>query len=243
LPPTGSAAIPLPPAPPPGVAKPAPGAAAPATPALNPDADVVIIPSIMFPPKLAQRLDELVAEAMSSRTANVAASHTAAGQDELLNQLLNQNASKQAEAPPQKVFPVFFLGSIIYTSRNEWSVWVNDVKFTNRNNRITKNFYVANLDKTHATIRWNPGILWPDLAAAKKAKTDAAPQPITLDEATHTVTFTLRPNQSFISQAMAIREGHYIDSKPAAAPAAAVMPPTSATTMPTIPNATPGAFK
>jgi hypothetical protein len=172
--------------------------------------DLSSIPSIMFNPELIARLDEAIA---SVRASNSGRPVTGLGtEDDLLKQLLQQQNRPADEAAPVKTFPVFFLDSIIYTSRNEWSAWINGVKFTNRNNVLNHMFTIADIDKRHVTVRWLPtSLLWPDLMNVWKGLHPAgANRQVSVDEMNHAVTFTLHPNQTFIAKAMAVREGHYV---------------------------------
>ncbi len=205
----GTATPPAPPA-----ATPAPNTSQPQAAGAVPQTEDIDIPSIMFKPAIIQRLDEEIARISASLQTTA---KPAKMDDDLLSQLLaSQPKEKEAapEVPIEKTFPIFYLNSIIYTSRAQWSVRINGLKFTNWNNDPQHSFFIAAIDKEHVTVQWKPVGIWPDLTAIwnqVKGNTDKhlPLQTIKLDDATNSVLFTLRPNQTFLSKAMQIREGHY----------------------------------
>ncbi len=136
---------------------------------------------------------------------------------------------------PEK-YPVYYLSSIVYHSPSDWSIWLSGHKITSaKNNTELK---VTGISSDQATFSWTPG--YSEALTLRKqhksfAETDkvkhrlAATQISSYNENTGTVTFTLRPNQTFAVGYFSTFEGFMESPKlelalPAAVPVVPIVP-------------------
>ena len=164
--------------------------------------------SVFFSPVQMQAVEE----ALKDYESNVAT--TTAPKTDLSVDL----AELQQEAAPKIVepgaYPVFYLSSIAYRSPGDWSIWVSGHKITAHKN--TTNLQIVSVTPNQVSFAWKPS--YSDSIASRKASNMLAPvdpvknklsKPATFnfDTTTGIVTFTLRPNQSFVVGYMNIFEG------------------------------------
>ncbi len=111
-------------------------------------------------------------------------------------------------------YPVFFMNSIVYHSPTDWAVWVSGKKITPQTNPT--DIKIVTLDNHQATFSWLPNYQQALIVrnaqhsfapTTKVAHRLAARQGVSFNETTGTVTFTLRPNQSFAAGYMSVFEG------------------------------------
>jgi hypothetical protein len=134
--------------------------------------------------------------------------------NKLLKELTSKHSTVSAEPPAPVVLPNVYLGSIVYYSPSNWSVWLNDKKLVNIQNVPTNEFYITRLSRTQMELVWKPKSI-ADTLQKWKDMTNGGKNPlpnITLDETKGTITLLMRPNQTFISRILAIREGLYKSS-------------------------------
>ena len=125
----------------------------------------------------------------------------------LLDSLKAHSDSGPSGAPAP--LPNIYLGSIVYYSPGQWSVWVNGRKLLARNNLPTGEFYVSSLSPSEVELVWKPASLQ-DMPSSWQRTTDSGAHPlpgIAMDESKGTVTLHLRPNQTFLPRSLTIREG------------------------------------
>lgn len=116
-----------------------------------------------------------------------------------------QVTSKKVVLP----LPHLYLGSIVYYSPTNWSVWINGKKLVNRLNKPSNILFVSNIDRTEAVLVWKPESLQ-DLGITWREKIDSkagAPKNVIVDEAKGTITVTLHPNQTFVPKSLTVSEG------------------------------------
>lgn len=117
-----------------------------------------------------------------------------------------------------ETYPVFYLSSIAYRAADDWTIWVSGHKITSRKN--TTDITVISVSPTQASFMWKP--TYSEALTTRKrdnkfAPLDAVKNKLTrpssynYDEQTGVTTFTLRPNQSFVTAYMNTFEG-YIES-------------------------------
>jgi hypothetical protein len=114
---------------------------------------------------------------------------------------------KVEDAP--KPLPNLYLGSIVYYSPANWSVWINGRKLTNRNNLPTAEFYVDQISSSKIELIWHPPALL-DTGATWERITNGGAQPpagIVVDTGKGRITLQLHPNQTFLPAGLVIREG------------------------------------
>jgi len=145
-------------------------------------------------------------------------------------------AVEAVEPPAPATYPVYTLGSIAYRNGSDWTVWLNGVRITPRTNEQVVKVVAVSADL--AQFEWKPSYLAAFTQRQQKEKfADTArvkhklvqPNRSSFDMKSGTVTFTLRPNQSFAAGYMAVFEGHIaspalepiVDPAEAAAAAAA----------------------
>lgn len=116
-------------------------------------------------------------------------------------------------AEPDK-YPVFTLKSIAYRDARDWTVWVGDLRITPRKN--DQEVRVLAVSPNTAQLLWKPAYsealqqrsnrkLFADSSKVRHKLT--RPNTAVMDAAAGQVSFTLRPNQSFVPGYMATFEG------------------------------------
>lgn len=129
--------------------------------------------------------------------------------------------TEEGKAPPPAepaAYPFFYLSSIVYHSPKDWAVWVSGYKITPTKN--TTDLTVVSVSAERASFTWSPKFA--DILVSRQqshllAPTDKVKHKLTkpstcmLDEKTGTVSFTLRPNQTFVPGYMHTFEG-YVES-------------------------------
>lgn len=60
-----------------------------------------------------------------------------------------------AESPPEdNAKSYIYLGSILYSSPNKWSVWINDHKISSSNNKPSNELYIKSINEDEVNIVW-----------------------------------------------------------------------------------------
>lgn len=134
-------------------------------------------------------------------------------------------ASMTDHSAPQEVlyrYPYFYLSSIIYSSPDDWFIWLNGKRILSADLSKDKYVSVQTISKTSATFVWKPPSL-PEVKASwdlrkkmEEKKKISMLGNVTFDELSGTVLFTLKPNQTFFSQTMQVVEGRIPPSETAA---------------------------
>lgn len=114
-----------------------------------------------------------------------------------------QGNDKPKETMRYFIYPQFFLASLVYHSQDDWSVYINNQKLTNREPEGSQGISVKSIDKDKVTLQWIPA----DLQKVEDVWTITPNKEVRVDLRRGKVTFTLRPNQTFSSYVMRVLEG------------------------------------
>lgn len=120
----------------------------------------------------------------------------------LLESLKFKGEDKAKEVP--QVLPNIYLGSIMYYSPSNWSIWLNGKKITNAINAPSNVLYVAAIDRSHIRLIWKPASM---TALNKVLNNRKIATPEVLDIGDSRVTVKMRPNQTFVPSLLAVFEG------------------------------------
>jgi hypothetical protein len=144
----------------------------------------------------------------------------------LIDSLKSHDVTARNEPPPP--LPNLYLGSIVYYSPSQWSVWINGKKLVDKNNSPANEFYITDLTRTAIELIWHPKslqqapTLWEQLTG-----NGAHPLPdITVNEKKGTITLHLHANQTFLPRRLAIREGLVKSAPVASTPDSTLTPNT-----------------
>ena len=100
-----------------------------------------------------------------------------------------------------------YLGSILYFSKNNWSVWINDKIISSDNNKPSKEIFIRDLNGKKANIIWSLSpSKWQILMGKSLEENDSRVNKNNLI----IVKFTLQNNQSFL-----LKENKVIEGRPA----------------------------
>ena len=207
--PSTSAATPtLPvPIPAPGTADPAlPGGVLPPINAPVPIANAKPVSLFLTLDELS-RINDAIATYKRNRDAKVSSAENQA--KNFLNQLDPGIIDAPAEKPKPVPFtyPQFFLQTLSYHSANEWLVVINGEKFIPHYNNPRSWLKVVMVDKEMVVMEWRPQNMKKVSEAWMVAPVVPAKSDVLVDSIHETVTFTLKPNQTFSSFAMRVVEG------------------------------------
>jgi len=125
------------------------------------------------------------------------------------NNLLGLLKHDEAPTPMPLPLPSLYLGSIVYYSPGNWSVWINGKKLVNARNGEKNEFYITRISRSEIELVWKPASLL-NTPALWKQLTDNGKNPlpnITIDESKGIITLRMHPNQTFLPRSLAIREG------------------------------------
>lgn len=129
--------------------------------------------------------------------------------------ILSEQAADAPPKPPVRyTSPSYFLNTLLYLSSENWAVWLNGKKYTHTlpDGDIT----ILSVFENRVTISWKGpaplDILSPKWKTTLTARTENGNYAsddgrITVNPKENSVTFTLKPNQSFSLYAMRIVEG------------------------------------
>jgi hypothetical protein len=164
-----------------------------------------------------RRLDEALQiydyQAERARRSQLLASSNAESDEELdellrgANQLDKFQTGDGLTEVTTSVFPVFYLSSIMYYSPEQWTIWINNKKITKDTEPST--LEVVSVSKDKIELLWRPsdyGLIQDELAS-RDPQNNAIDENIKLDMEKQLVSFSLMPNQSFVSETIEIVEG------------------------------------
>jgi hypothetical protein len=122
----------------------------------------------------------------------------------LLESLKGKGETKEKEV--EQPLPNIYMGSILYSSDASWSIWLNGKKLTNKVNSAANPIYVESIDSSQAQIVWKPASAIALNKIIREHK-NATPDTLSIDAEKGRLTFTLRPNQTFVPSLLAVLEG------------------------------------
>jgi hypothetical protein len=151
--------------------------------------------------------------------------------DTAFNDLLGSlNNKATVDVSPITEFPSFYVSTIVYKSPSNWSLWLNGNRVTPK--RVPAGIEVVAVSQTGAQFLWKPEkflqfkAYWDDIEAGKVAKPPARSlsqaAKVTFDKKNSAWVFTVKTNQTFASQYMAVLEGKHDAQSSVTPPAAPV---------------------
>ena len=98
-----------------------------------------------------------------------------------------------------------YLASIIYRSDNDWTIWLNDSKYSSNSNNPIAEIYIKDITSNNVSILWKLSLSkWRILSG----NDDDSDKPLNINENNQVeIEFTLMPNQTFSLKAESILEG------------------------------------
>ncbi len=127
----------------------------------------------------------------------------------LLQSIKSQEPIIDSASPVPVLLPNVYLGSIVYYSPTQWSVWINGKKLPYSRNSPEGEFYVGYISREEIELVWKPSSLL-DTPTLWKSLTDNGKKTllnVRVDESKGKIILRMRPNQTFLSRSLAIREG------------------------------------
>ena len=96
-----------------------------------------------------------------------------------------------------------YLSSILYQSKNNWTVWINDEKISNKNNNPKNELYIASINKNSVQITWTMSVSKWQILTNSDSDVGA---PINENNQVE-IKFTLSFNQTYVLNGNKIVEG------------------------------------
>ncbi len=95
----------------------------------------------------------------------------------------------------ENVKAYIFLSSILYFGNDSWSLWINDKKYTAKNNKLDSELYFKSVEKDRVNIIWKLSVSkWKILSGLRSES--LAPKINSNNQVE--IDFVLQPNQTFI---------------------------------------------
>jgi ATP-dependent Clp protease ATP-binding subunit ClpA len=124
--------------------------------------------------------------------------------------------NKEAEAAREKAKQdefneksYIYLASIMYSTPQDWVVWINDKKITSETNKKNKELYLKSVQKDQVSILWSVSASKLQVLLGKKADD----LKLKLNENNQIeVRFVLQPNQTYILGSNSVVEGKAVVS-------------------------------
>ncbi len=181
--------------------------------------------SIMFPLKDLRSLNKVLEayrRGLKSSIENPNATKNADDvSDDPLNKILEELAGSQYQEDEDKnEIPYFHLGSIMYISPDNWSVWLNGKRMTQKNPDKIKNIKIMDVERDFVKLRWRPNTIetiqntWNKRLENPEDFKKFGIEDFNIDfNRDRTVTFRLHPNQTLYTDAMEIVEGRRMEPR------------------------------
>lgn len=100
-----------------------------------------------------------------------------------------------------------YLASIMYSTPQDWVVWINDKKITSDNNKKGKELFLKSVDKDKISVQWNVSPSKLKVLLGKRAET----LNLKVNESGQIeVRFILQPNQTFVLGSNTVVEGKVV---------------------------------
>jgi len=180
------------------------------TPTSTPIAQPSKYTSLMFNDKDMSIINKLV-EAFDSYTEQGGSGDNNISKGDDISGLLNKihDAKKVVahDEPPPRL-PNIYVGSILYYSAKDWSIWINGNKYGNEYNDKKNEFYISKISRKELELIWKPKFPIIISNAWKKfTKNGKIPKNVDFDSQKNVVTLLMRANQTFIPDQLIISEG------------------------------------
>lgn len=163
-------------------------------------------PSLMFEADQTNNVDKAVESLKSNQVYTpdgVTPTDTAAEDKKKNNDAAKEEEKKVQESEKSYIY----LASIIYTSPNDWAVWINKQKFTPKANPKDGELYLKRVDNDRVAILWTLSMSKWRIISGQKSDAIA---PKVNDKNQVEIDFELRPNQTFILSQNAVVEGRAV---------------------------------
>ena len=165
--------------------------------------------SIMFNDKDTGLISKLVNALINSQEKNDSKKLNTQNDD--MNDLLDKvKGIKKVVTHEEPVYnpPNIYVGSILYYSAKDWSVWINGNKYGNEYNNDKNDFYISKISRKEVEFVWKlrTSIVVSN-AWQKLVKNGDSPKNIDFDSKKNSVTLLMRANQTFIPSQLVISEG------------------------------------
>lgn len=165
--------------------------------------------TMMFNPQNVERVNTVI-EAFANGDSTEEETAKKEDESDILDQILKEIPKKimgETDVVAPTIYPSFFLSSIMYYGPNEWAIWLNGFKISNRTNKTESPLYVSAINKNKVEIVWKPdAILLNDLKDIR-SRFEKHDNRVPLADDGKSVVFILKPNQTFVSSIMSIEEG------------------------------------
>ena len=135
-------------------------------------------------------------------------------------------ARQQEPGQEPEALPAFYYSSLIYRNANDWKAWVNGVAYSAQQNNVSEeeslnDIQVKLISNNQIKVIWNTGTYLPQVISAwrqkddeqkvlpylhRLSKTQGTPD---FDLTEGTLSFTLKPNQTFVVDHFDVVEGKY----------------------------------
>jgi len=97
-----------------------------------------------------------------------------------------------------------YLASLLYFSKNDWIVWINEQKITSKTNNPEKELSVEAIDRGSVKMLWKLSISKWKIISGSRSEADI---PKTNENNQIEIRFTLKPNQTFVLSSNNVVEG------------------------------------
>lgn len=147
-------------------------------------------------------------KALHATDTSVAKEKSTDDNDDLSKLLESFKGSATTKTQVQSL-PYLYLGSILYYSPSQWSVWINGKKLPSHINNPDAIFYVKSISREGGEFVWKPPFFaevqkkWNELSA----NPENLPKNLSVDVVDKSITFTLKPNQTLMTSRLRIEEG------------------------------------
>ena len=119
----------------------------------------------------------------------------------------NQKDEKAAEEDVANAKSYVYLASIIYFNSRDWAVWIGDQKIIPETNKNTEELYVKSISRDQVNLVWTLSLSkWKILS---HHTSDADIPPINANNKVE-ISFSLKPNQTFILGSSSVAEGNML---------------------------------
>ena len=166
------------------------------------------IPSLMFDQNENQEVDRAIDSFKTNKT------YVPADTEEDFSNLSEEDKKKRAENKKAKDAAsnslkenersYIYLASIMYSSPDNWTTWVDNQKITSSNNSPDKEFYVKSINQDNIKLLWTLSASKWRIIAGKKSDDEA---PKVNEKNQVEIEFELKPNQTFVLKKSLVIEG------------------------------------
>ena len=115
---------------------------------------------------------------------------------------------KKLQESEDNVKSYIYLSSIMFFGENNWSLWINEKKYTHKTNLESEELSFKNITQDQVTILWKLSISKWKILSGKRSE-ELAPKINSNNQVE--VEFTIKPNQTFILSGNKIVNGRAID--------------------------------